>query len=78
MASEESGVQTSPYRLQEWYDMHMEYITAQHLRAGIAARYNFRKGMYIEAEGTVVHGFGLRHIDESGRYNAGLAVGVTF
>ena len=78
MASEESGVQTSPYRLQEWYDMHMEYITAQHLRAGMAVRYNFRKGMYIEADGTVVHGFGLRHIDGSGRYGASLKIGYNF
>lgn len=78
MASEGSGVQTSPYRLQEWYDMHMEYITAQHLRAAIAARYNFRKGIYIEAEGTAVHGFNLRHIDGSGRYGASLKIGYNF
>lgn len=78
MASEESGVQTSPYRLQEWYDMHMEYITAKRLTAGLSARYNFLKGMYVEAEGTLTHGSGLIHISGDNRYGASLKIGYNF
>ena len=78
MTSEDSGVQTSPYRLQEWYDRQMEYETAQRMRLGLALRWNFWKGLYAEAEGSWLHGFDLQHISSPNRYKAGLAIGITF
>ena len=42
MVDETSGVQTSPFRLQDWYDRQMEYKTASRIDAGLSLRYNFR------------------------------------
>ena len=78
MVSGTSGVQTAPFRLQEWYDRHMEYKTALRTDAGLSARYNFRKGIYLKAECSWKHGFGLRYIGGSDRFGAGLAAGLSF
>lgn len=78
MVSGTSGVQTAPFRLQEWYDRQMEYKTALRTDAGLSARYNFRKGIYLKAECSWMHGFGLRYIGGSERFGAGLAAGLSF
>ena len=78
MVSGTSGVQTAPFRLQEWYDRQMEYKTALRTDAGLSARYNFRKGIYLKAECSWKHGFGLRYIGGSDRFGAGLAAGLSF
>ena len=73
-----SGVETAPYRLTEWYERHMEYMTTSRLDAGLALRYNFRPGIYIEAEGGLQHGFGLKHIAGANRSGATLRIGYNF
>ena len=73
-----SGVQTSPYRLQNWYDRQMEYATAKRMSVGLSLRWNFWKGLYTEAEGSWLHGFDLKYISSPNRYKAGLAIGITF
>jgi hypothetical protein len=73
-----SGVETVPYRLTEWYEKHMEYMTASRLDAGLAIRYNFRIGLYLEAEGGWQHGFGLKHIAGADRSGAALRIGYNF
>lgn len=78
LTSEDSGVQTSPYRLQEWYDRQMEYTTASHMSIGLSLRWNFWKGLYTEAEGSWQHAFDLQYISSPNRYKAGLAIGITF
>ena len=78
LTDDATGVQTSPYRLQEWYDRQMEYATASRMNIGLSLRWNFRKGLYAEAEGSWLHGFDLKYISSPNRYKAGLAIGITF
>ena len=78
LTDEMTGVQTSPYRLQEWYDRQMEYETAKRMSVGLALRWNFWKGLYAEAEATWLHGFDLQHITNPNRYGATLKFGYNF
>jgi hypothetical protein len=78
MASGTSGVQTSLFRLQDWYERQMEYLTAPRLETGIGFRYTFRKGIYLKAEGTWAQGFGLKYLTESGRFGAAFRIGYDF
>lgn len=78
LTSEESGVQSVPYRLQEWYDRQMEYDTAARFCADLIVRYNFRKGLYIGAEMKSVKAFDLKYITEPDRFSVALKVGYDF
>ena len=78
LTSEDSGVQTSPYRLQDWYDRQMEYAAASSMSAGLALRWNFWKGLYTEAEGSWQHAFNLKHIPAPNRYGLSLTLGYDF
>ncbi len=78
MTNQDSGVQTEPYRLQDWYDMHMEYVTATRTDAGLSLRYNFLKGIYIEAAGNWSHGFGPELLSGSDRIEAAIGIGYNF
>ena len=78
MVNDVSGVQTEPFRLQEWYDRQMEYMTASRVDAGLSLRYNFRKGIYLQAEGSWAHGFGLKHIAGADRFGAAFRIGYNF
>jgi hypothetical protein len=78
ITSEDSGVQTSPYRLQEWYDRQMEYETARRMSLGLSLRWNFWKGLYAEAECSWLHGFDLQYISSPDRYGATLKLGYNF
>ena len=78
MVSGTSGVQTSPYRLQDWYDRQMEYQTAQRMNLGLSLRWSFWKGLYAEAEATWIHAFNLRYISSPNRYGATLKFGYNF
>ena len=78
MTSEDSGVQTSPHRLQEWYDRQMEYETAARMSVGLALRWNFWKGLYAEAEGSWLHAFDLQYISSPNRYGTTLKLGYDF
>ena len=78
LTDEMTGVQTSPYRLQEWYDRQMEYATASRMNLGLSLRWNFWKGLYAEAEGSWLHGFNLKYITAPNRYGATLKLGYNF
>lgn len=78
IVDETSGVQTTPYRLQEWYDRQIEYQTALRADAGLSLRYNFRKGIYLQAEGSWTHGFGLKYIAGTDRFGTALRIGYNF
>lgn len=77
-----SGGDTSmpekPFRLQEYNDMHMEYITAPQIKAGISLRLNFWKGLYVEPGFSYGHGFALKFLHGADRWDCGLAFGYTF
>ena len=78
LATEDSGVQTSPFRLQEWYDMQMDYIEADRIHAGISARYRIYKGIYTEIGGNLTRGFGFESRNGAYRYGAALKIGYQF
>lgn len=78
LVSGASGVQTSPFRLQEWYDRQMEFKTASHMDAGFSFRYSFMSGIYLKAEASWTHGFDLRHIAGADRFGAALRIGYDF
>lgn len=74
----EAVADTVPYRLQDWYDRQMEYLTASRLGAGLSLRYNFANDMYVEAAGDWLHGFGLKCLDGADRFAVSLKVGYAF
>ena len=74
----DSGVQTSPFRLEEWYSRQMEFLTATRSEASLSLRYNFRKGIYLQAEGFWTHGFSLPQDTGSDRFTTALRLGLSF
>lgn len=78
LADDASGVQTEPYRLRDWYDRQIEYRTAPRLGAGLSLRWNFFKGLYMEASGKWMHGFGLRYMTSADRFAASFGLGYDF
>ena len=78
MAATDAGAQVSPYRLQEWYDLQMEYDTAGRIGAGLSVKYDFWKGMYVKASGRWLHGFDLQKLAGADRMEAKLAIGYQF
>ena len=66
-----------PYRLQ-WYDLHMEYDTAEKVGADLAVRYDFKKGLYIKAAGSWLHGFDLKYITGADRVAVTIGLGYSF
>lgn len=75
---EDTGVQTSPYRLREWNDRHIEYVTARRLNAGLAFRCTFEEGIYIEASGSWTHAFALKYMESPERFGATIKIGYDF
>ena len=78
LVSGNSGVQTVPFRLQEWYDMQLEYRTARRFHADIMVRYNFEGNIYLEADMTSVKAFGLKYLTGPDRFSAVLRLGYRF
>ncbi|MBQ2112760.1 MAG: hypothetical protein II194_06015, partial [Bacteroidales bacterium] len=78
LVNEQSGVQTTPFRLQEWYERQMEFRTASYLETGLSARYNLRNGIYFRAEGEWIRGFNLISITGKDRFTAALGIGYEF
>ena len=76
--TQDSGVQTEPFRLEEWYSRQMEFLTATRSEASLSLRYNFRKGIYLQAEGFWTHGFSLPQTTDSNRLTTVLRLGLSF
>ena len=76
--TEDSGVLTEPFRLEEWYVRQMEFLTATRSEATLSLRYNFRKGIYLQAEGFWIHGFSLPPSSGSNRLTTALRLGLSF
>ena len=74
----DSGVQTAPFRLQDWYDLQKEYWTATRINAGLSCRYSFWKGLYCRLDADWTHAFGLSYIAGNDRMCLGLGVGYEF
>lgn len=69
---------TEPFRLQDWHDRQVEYISAFRTGLGLSFRYNFDKGIYIDASGSWIHGYGTVLLDSSNRFGAELRIGYDF
>ena len=78
LADAQAGVQTAPFRLQEYYDWKMEYASAQRLNAGLSLRWNFWRGLYAEASGRLSHAFNLIYIKGNDRTEACIKLGYNF
>ena len=78
LASEDSGVQSAPYRLQDWYDRQMEYRTAARFCSHIMGRYTFDMGIYLEADIMYVNAYDLKYMADKNRLAATLKVGYEF
>ena len=68
----------APYRLQEWYDLQMEYDTAEKIGADLVVRYDFKKGLYLKTTGSWMHGFDLEYAAGSDRFAATFGLGYSF
>lgn len=75
---EDSGVQTSPYRLEEWYRDRTDYITSPKSILGAAVKYNFLQGMYVGTRATWMHGFGKGNMGGKDRIGAAIFTGYNF
>lgn len=72
------GVISRPFRLQEYYDIEMDYRTSTRLSADLTVRRNLPRGLYVEADAGLLTGFGLQYIDGAARWDAALSVGLNF
>lgn len=75
---EDSGVETSPYRLEEWYRSRTDYITSPKSILGAALKYNFPKGIYVGTGATWMHGFGKGNMGGKDRIGAAIFTGYNF
>ena len=78
MAAEDSGVLTQPYRLQDYYDLEMQYLTAPKADLSVFLRWNLPRGIYVEADGGFRYAFGAGFPGGSSRASATLKLGWTF
>ena len=78
LMDENSGVQTVPFRLEDWYKLQTEWLVSGRIRAGLNLRCNFKNGMYINAQASLLHGFGVKLLGGSNRVCAELGFGYNF
>lgn len=78
MLAHSMEVETQPYRLTSWHELAMEYACSPRLRVGVALRYHFWKGLYVQVDGLWQHGFELHHYSSAERYWVGLKLGYNF
>ncbi len=77
MASEGSGVQGRPFRLEEWYEKSIDYQTSTKTVTSASLRYNFRNGIYIGFDMDLLTK-GLKYNNEHNRGIYGLRLGYNF
>lgn len=69
---------TEPFRLQDWYDRQMEYMSAFRTGLVLSLRYDFAGGIYIDASGNWLHGYGAGLPEGRDRFAAELKIGYDF
>lgn len=75
----ETGISVGDYAdfLEEYYNLEKEYVEATRLSVAMSCRYNFYKGLYLEAAGFYTRGINVK-ILQPDRFSAGLSLGYVF
>lgn len=76
--AEDSGVQSEPFRLTEYWEKKMEYLTCQRLTVLPSIRYTFKPRIYIQADASVMCAIGIKLPGGAVRYDTSLRVGYEF
>ncbi|MBR6883805.1 MAG: hypothetical protein IKN06_12675 [Bacteroidales bacterium] len=73
-------VESKPFRLQADWDRKMEYFSTPRLGGGLTLTYHLKavKGLYLQAEGSWLHGFGIVLLPGADRGSATLRLGYGF
>ena len=78
LAAEDSGVLTEPFRLQDYYDTEMQYLTAPKADLSAFLRWNLPRGIYLQADGSFRRAFGASLQPGNSRGGGFLRIGWTF
>lgn len=76
--SSENIVPSRPYRLEEYYQLEMDYLTSRRVNFSAFLRYNMAKGIYVQADADFIKAYGLEYIDGDTRCSGVLRLGWTF
>ena len=73
-------VLSTPYRLQYDWDRKMEYFSTTKVGAGLTLAYHLKAvmGVYLQAEGTWLHGFGVVLLPGADRWSTTAKIGYEF
>ena len=73
-------VESKPFRLQADWDRKMEYFSTTRLGGGLTFTYHLKavKGLYLQAEGSWLHGFGIVLLPGAERGNTTIKIGYDF
>ncbi len=73
-------VLTAPFRLQGDWDRKMEYFSTAKAGAGLTLTYHLKavKGLYLQTEGTWLHGFGIVLLPGADRWSLTVKTGYDF
>jgi hypothetical protein len=74
------SVVSAPFRLQADWDRKMEYFSTSKLGAGFTLTYHLKavRGLFIQAEGTWLHGFGTVLLPGADRWSSTARIGYGF
>ena len=82
IAAGESDNGSAPFRPESWYNLWNEWENASRIGAGLSLRYDFSiakvHGLYAEAAGNLLHGFGLVHLPGADRVSGTIRIGYEF
>lgn len=82
IAAGESDNGSAPFRPESWYNLWNEWENASRIGAGLSLRYDFSiakiRGLYAEAAGNLLHGFGLVHLPGADRVSGTIRIGYEF
>lgn len=78
LASENSGITTTPYKLEGYWAGQMDYLTTSKFVFHPYLVYSFKMGIYLGAEATVTRAFNLKIIKGNVRYDTSIKVGYSF
>ena len=80
LQGETDEVESVPFRLESDWLRKMEYFSTGKLGAGLTLTYHMKavRGLYLQAEGTWLHGFGIDLLPGADRWSSTMKVGFDF